>query len=229
MPFSRLVPVLNLRNVPVPSLVAACFGLVGMLFAGCASVPQGPSVTQVAAASYAQAFDVVCATAKEAGFKVVTADRQTGVIETAPAFMGSVVEPWEWNDMTLSQVGEASLSFERRRLRFEFQLAGFKESATNPDAPIAGPVIAGSERLAPVDLARTESALELRVVVSVERRFQPGAQRNTWTRASTGLMTDVTEEDNGAVARDQSLWTPVERDERLELALLREVESRLAK
>ena len=166
--------------------------------------------------------------AKDAGFSVVTADRQTGVIETAPSFMGSVVEPWEWNDMTPSQVGEASLNFERRRLRFEFLPAGFQESATNPDAPIAGPVIAGSERIVPADLARTQGALELRVVVSVERRFQPGAQRNAWTRAVRGTMTDVTQKDDGTAARDASRWTAFERDERLELQLLRAVEAQLA-
>ncbi len=198
------------------------------LFTGCAATPEGPSVAQIAPLTYANAFDAACVAAKDAGFRVVTADRQTGVIETAPAFMGSLVEPWEWEDMTLSQVGEASLNFERRRLRFEFVPANFQEGAAHPDAPIAGPSIAGSARLQSTDLARTQEALELRVVVSVERRFQPGTQRNAWTRSITSTMTDVTQKDDGMAARDASRWTAFERDERLELQLLRAIEAQLS-
>ncbi len=209
-----------------PTTIA--LGGILALVSACASPPQGSSVAQIAPRSYTNAFDAACAVAKEAGFRVVTADRQTGVIETAPAFMGSFVEPWEWDDMTLSQVGEASINFERRRLRFEFLPAGFQETASSPDAPIAGPAIAGSSRVKSADLARTQDALELRVVASVERRFQPGAQRNAWTRSITGTMTDVTVKDDGLSARDASRWTAFERDERLESQLLRAVEAQLA-
>jgi hypothetical protein len=130
-----------------------------------------------------------------------------------------------------------------RSARFEFVAAGFRpsglESGLQSTTPLVGPVLPGSERGVGSDIEAyaagaqdgasdgsaersvdAKGALEVRVAVSVERRFRPGYQGSAYTRALGSFWRDTTVPDDGSLPRDRSLWTPVARDERLERALL---------
>ncbi|MFM7132873.1 MAG: hypothetical protein ACKO0W_00995, partial [Planctomycetota bacterium] len=76
------------------------------------------------------------------------------------------------------------------------------------------------------DVGRISDDLELRVLVSIERRFEPGLQRNAWTRSVGGRSRELPAAGD-ELARDQSTWTTVARDERLERELLARISERL--
>jgi hypothetical protein len=147
-----------------------------------------------------------------------------------------VVEPWTWQQLTASDVVAGTFGFERRRATFEFVPVGFtpQSAATSAgSAPLAGAVLPGSERGSGADLSSStrgegDGLLELRVSVSVERQFRPGYQGTAYTRALGSFSRDVTDEKaESPVARDRTSWTPVARDERLERALIAQIQSRL--
>jgi len=200
-------------------------GLIGAV-AGCAGPSSGPSYLAVPRARYDLAFDAAFAEAQGAGLAPTLADRTAGTIETAPKFAGSLVEPWTFGDHTSGEIVEGTLGFERRRARFEFVPSGFRAMPPEGSAPLAGPILPGSERGAGADVGRVAEDLELRVLVSIERRFEPGLQRNAWTRSVGGRSREMPAAGDGA-ARDQSTWTTVARDERLERELLARISARL--
>lgn len=214
----------------VVSVVAA---LIGPLAGGCASSAAGPSYLAVPRAQYEQAFATACDVARSEGLVPEIADRQTGTISTEPRAAGSVLEPWAWRQLTASDVVAGSFGYERRRASFEFVPVGFKQAAPEGAAPLAGPVLPGSERLVVTDRSSVDpdgaGDLELRVSVSVERQFRPGYQGTAYTRALGSYSRDVTvEEEDPAPARDRSIWTPVARDERLERELIARIAERIA-
>ena len=221
------------------------------LLGGCASPSTGPAYLSVPRAQYAEVFDAACDAARAEGLTPELADRQSGVISTQPRAAGSVIEPWTWQDLTASDVIEATFGFERRRAYFEFVPAGFRPVAPEGSAPLAGPVLPGSEReVAPAlavegdgvgsETARASStvpgadggALELRVSVSVERQFRPGYQGTAYTRALGSYARELPPARGGSAERpasqDRSTWTPVARDERLERALIARIAERIA-
>lgn len=193
---------------------------------GCASAPQGAAFVTVPADRYQSAFEAACAFARDEGFVPEVTDLEIGAIESLPRYAGSALEPWAWTDMTGADVASGTIGFERRRLRVEFVAAGFRPVASNADAPLAGPVLPGSERPVGGGPAMAEGALEIRLSVSVERRFQPGYQGSAYTRALGSTWRDTTERD-GDAPRDRSIWTPVARDERLERVLTERLAARL--
>lgn len=134
------------------------------------------------------------------------------------------MEPWTWSDLTEDDLAAGTLSAERRRAHFEFVPVGFKPIAPEGSAPLAGPVLPGSERARGADLPSSTGELELRVTVSVERRFRPGYQSSPYTRALGGFSRDAMVNDADAkqtpAPRDRSTWTPIARDERLERVLI---------
>lgn len=216
------------RRAPFPPLLAAIAAIAAG--AGCAS--QRPAQVApyivVARGAYAPAVEAACAAAREAGFVPVLVDRGAGTIETEPKAGGSIAEPWTWGDHTTDEIVEGTLAFERRRVRFEFVPVGFAPAVSNADAPLAGPVLPGSGRGSGAAIDRFDGELELRVAVSVERQFEPGLQRNSWTRSVGGVARDVTVPDDGRALRDRSTWTPIARDERLEQLLLARVREQIA-
>ena len=153
----------DMRDMPVQSRVrsrgnaarntalCAVIAMIGPVaaLAGCASHPSGPSYLSVPRAQYAQVFDAACDAARAEGLTPELADRQSGVIGTQPRAAGSLIEPWTWQDLTASDVVEATFGFERRRAYFEFVPAGFRPIAPEGSAPLAGPVLPGSEREVP--------------------------------------------------------------------------------
>ena len=210
---------------------------------GCASSPSGPSYLSVPHAQYERAFDAACAAARDEGFVPEVVDRNAGAIESAPKFAGSAIEPWTWGEMTAGDVVEGTFGFERRRARFEFVPAGFRPAAPEGTAPLAGPILPGSERGKRSDLTRAEDdlevgvpqvgvpqvgALEVRVSVSVERQFRPGYQGGAYTRALGSYSRDTTTKDDPTTPRDRSTWTAVARDERMERVLIERMSKLLA-
>jgi hypothetical protein len=195
---------------------------------GCASTPTGPSYLEVARPNYDRAFDEACKVARDFGLVPEIVDRESGTIETQPRLAGSAVEPWAWKAQSGGDIVEGTLAFERRRARFEFVPAGFRAATPESAAPLAGPVTPGSERREAFDRARGAGDLELRVSVSVERQFRPGAQGSAWTRAGGSYWRDASLDIDRNTPRDLSTWTPVARDEKFERLLLAEVEKALA-
>jgi hypothetical protein len=139
-----------------------------------------------------------------------------------------VIEPWAWGEMTADDVVEGTFGFERRRARFEFVPAGFRPTAPEGTAPLAGPILPGSERGQGSDVARATGELEVRVSVSVERQFRPGYQGGAYTRALGSYSRDTTMKDDPTTPRDRSTWTAVARDERMERTLIDRLAKRLA-
>lgn len=204
------------------------------LACGCATVERpapgesGPAFVPVARGDYEAAVEAACSVVRAQGFVPALVDRGAGTIETEPKAAGSLAEPWTWRDHTGSELVEGTLSFERRRVRFEFVPSGFAPVRSDSAAPLAGPVLPGSGRGTGAAIDEIDGELELRVAVSVERQFRPGLQRNTWTRAVGGYARDTTVPDDGRAPRDLSAWTPIARDERLERLLLARVREELA-
>jgi hypothetical protein len=195
---------------------------------GCASSPTGPAYLTLPQAQYERAFDAACAAARDEGFVPEVVDRRAGAIESQPKPAGSAIEPWTWAEMTTSDVIEGTFGFERRRARFEFVPAGFRPAAPEGTAPLAGPILPGSERGSGADVTRGAGELEVRVSVSVERQFRPGYQGSAYTRALGSYSRDVTMKDDPRTPRDRSTWTAVARDERMERALIERLSKRLA-
>lgn len=208
--------------MPFEGRISAVFALIAACVSGCASAPSGPAFVTVSQEHYARAFDAACAAARAEGLVPELVDRESGVMETAARQAGSIIEPWSWSDLTASEVVEGTFGFERRRAHFEFVPAGFKPTAPEGTAPLAGPVLPGSERGSGSNLPEGVTAFELRVSVSVERQFRPGYQGPAYTRALGGYARDASG-GTASDARTAATWTPVARDERLERVLMARV------
>lgn len=219
-------------------------GLAGGLLAiwclaplgGCAAETQGRSYLELAPARYEAAFGAACEVLRSEGMSPQVADRGVGRIETDPRSAPSLFEPWAWGEVTAEEAVEGTFGFERRRVLVEFMRVGETPALGDPSAPLVGPSLPGAERGASVpveldsahDRATSGAApIEMRVTVSVERRFKPGRQTSAYTRALGGYAVDVTLDPTDA-PRDRSVWTPVARDERLERLIVEEVRRRLA-
>lgn len=226
------MPVRQEPRVPRFAAARALAGLVAAAVAaglvGCASTPAGPEYLEVARPNYDRVFDEACKVARDHGLVPEIVDRESGTIETQPRLAGSAIEPWAWKAQSGADIVEGTLAFERRRARFEFVPAGFRATTPSSSAPLAGPVTPGSERRDAADRARGAGDLELRVSVSVERQFRPGAQGSAWTRAGGSYWRDASLDIDRNTPRDLSTWTPVARDEKFERLLLAEIEKALA-
>ena len=193
------------------------------LHSGCAT-SQGPDFLSIDISTYSDAFDAAVEAARVAGLSPTVQDRRSGLIETEPRIAGSVLEPWRTDNASFTQTIENTITFQRRRARFEFAPVIFQPNQP-ADAPLTGPDLFGTQE-AVVDLTRHAGAIELRVWVYVERSYTPGLRRSTWTRAKTTRTQIVTAED--AEALPARYWTTVHRDEAFERRLLATVQSALA-
>ena len=193
------------------------------LHSGCAT-SQGPDFLSIDSQTYSDAFDAAVEAARVAGLPPIVRDRRSGLIETEPRIAGSVLEPWRTDNASFTQTIENTITFQRRRARFEFAPVIFQPNQPS-DAPLTGPDLFGTQE-AEVDLTRHTGPLELRVWVYVERSYSPGLRRSTWTRAKTTRTRIVPAEDDGTLP--SRYWTPVHRDEAFERRLLAAVQSALA-
>lgn len=203
-----------------------------LLFAGCHTT-HGPQVLTIAPADYPAAFEACLDQARDAGMPAVLADRTIGVIETRPRHIGSLLEPWRLDNDGLGQMAEATVQFERRRVRFEFTPVGFTLPAPSGATRLTGPDVPGSiadrDRF---DLERPTTDLELRAWVFVERGFTPGLKPGPWSLSLTSTWTDpITNAPSGdprdASTRSPTTWTPIARDEAMERTLLARVQQQL--
>jgi hypothetical protein len=233
--YTRRMEPMSAPNKPAAQAFRPCAAVLALIVigvSGCASESTQESYLTVPRSEYERYFLAASEVARDEGLAPELSDRASGTIETEPRLAGSVVEPWAWKDLTFTEVVEGTFGFERRRARFEFVPSGFRPTAPEGSAPLAGPVLPGSERGSGADLARAtadSSDLELRVSVSVERQFQPGHQGPAYTRSMGSYSRDVTLDKPLAASgapRDRSTWTPIARDERLERLLLEKVRER---
>jgi len=218
----------------IPALLALI--LATAVVGGCAVSAEGPSFVAIPRTQYQKAFDAACEVARSEGLVPEMADRQAGAVSTGPLHAGSLIEPWAWPDLTASDVVEGTFGFERRRAYFEFVPTGFKPMAPQGTAPLAGPVLPGSERGTGTDLSRGDGSadgpLELRVTVSVERQFREGYQGPAYTRALGSYWRDAIQPSASQGADRDSpdgTWTPIARDERFERLLLARIAEKLGR
>ncbi|MFO0827881.1 MAG: hypothetical protein U0572_06990 [Phycisphaerales bacterium] len=195
------------------------------------SVSQAPSVLALTRAQYEQAFDAAVELASDEGLPTELRDRDGGVIETRPNVAGSVLEPWDWHQ-GLEGAVESTITFQRRRARFEFVPAGFRPTAIPEDAPLEGrrtPGSVPSDANGAVDMRTYDGPIELRVWVFLERAFVPGLQRSPWTFTQTSVSTDALKErsTDDRTTRNRSIWTPVQRDEQMEREILEKLKARI--
>ena len=214
---------INVVSAVVSTAVFVAISAVSVSLCGCASDPTGPTFLVVPHDQYVAAFDAAAEAARQEGLVPEIADRQSGLIGTAARTAGSVLEPWDWRDLTASEVVSGTFAFERRRAHFEFVPAGFHPIAPEGTAPLVGPALPGSERDVGESVTAVAGNLELRVSVSIERQFRPGFQSSPYTRSRLSYSTDVTNKDDASTLRDRSSWTPVARDERLERILIERI------
>ena len=151
----------------------------------------GPDIIELRSEEYDAVFRACLDQAREVGMPAVLSDRSIGVIETAPRHIGSLVEPWRLDSSGFEQTVNATLQYERRRVRFEFVPTGFELPAPTGQGELAGPALPGStpaERR--FDLERYSGAIELRAWVYIERGFTTGLKPDTWSLSLTSTWTD---------------------------------------
>lgn len=209
------------RLTILPKGVLGALLICGSL-SGCAA-SQGPALLTIQAEAYADAFDAAVEAATVVGLSPTVRDRRRGVIETEPRIAGSVLEPWRNDNASFTQTIENTITFQRRRARFEFTPVGFRPREA-AEARLTGPDLFAMHD-AEVDLSRLAGPLELRVWVYVERAYSPGMRRSTWTRAKTTRTRIIPAEDEQALPT--RYWTSVRRDEAYERRLLAAVERAL--
>jgi hypothetical protein len=182
-------------------------GIAGLaLLGGCAS-SDGPEVLAIAPDAYDEAFDAAVEAARARGLAAALKDRRGGVIETDTAPAGSMFEPWRGESASWGQAVEHTAGFARRRARFEF---------APPGVDAAG----GESRTA--DLTNQSQALELRVLVTVERASRPGLRSSTWSQLRSSTTLIVPPGSDGQPLPGQH-WVPLGRDEAFERRLLADV------
>lgn len=197
-------------GVRLAAVVALC-----VIFIGCAS-PHGPASLQVAGDSYDHAFDTVIDVARSEAFIGGLRDRRSGVVETEPAYIATLLEPWAAFRDPAYVTTQSTISQQRRRVRFEF-------SPIEPVADDQAQPSFFSLGTSDVDLTRFKGDLELRVLVHVERLHRPGLRRSTWTRRVTSSTTGS----DGDQPMPSRAWVPVGRDQAMEQRLLGKVQQAL--
>jgi hypothetical protein len=231
----------GLRCAPSSAFLGVAIVILGGCAGDGAQTSRGaedppPTVVVIERADYARWFDAAVALSGEEDMPAELRDRDGGIIETRPKVAGSLIEPWDWPRGDVGEAVEATLSFERRRARFEFLPSGFRPEAgfavADDDARLAGRRTPGSTdptAFGAVDLSRYEGPIEVRVWVWVERAFTPNLQRSPWTFSQTTFASDPTKSrpTGDASTRDRSIWTPIARDAAMETILLDKLVDRI--
>lgn len=215
------------RLARLPALLTLAAAVLPLV--GCHTM-EGEASMQLPAADYPRTFRACIEAGREQGMPPLLADRGNGIIETEPRNMGSLLEPWRTDNSGFEQAAQATLQFERRRVRFVFMPVGWEPEAIDGRSDFTGASQPGSPQdTARFDLETWTGPVELRARVFVERNFTPGIRPSTWS----GTMASVTTEPSPPAARDgtdrsPTTWTPVGRDEAAERTLLSRVRALMA-
>lgn len=206
------------KSIPATARIINSIALlfICLVGSGCAS-SEGPEFLTINAATYHHTFDTAVEAARNAGFTPSVKDRRSGIIETDSTMSGSLVDPWQGGISSWDQAVENTISYQRRRARFEFVPVGFKPAIHNDDSAVEPDLFDPDQR--ELDLTRTTGRIELRVWVYVERAHAPGRRRSTWTRSRSTRMKIIPSNENQAPVPSQ-YWTPVQRDQAFERRLL---------
>jgi hypothetical protein len=207
--------------------------LLGLLVIGpgCSTPQNRPATMALEPGGYEACFDAVILVARESGMPAILRDRAGGVVETAPRLSGSFFEPWRLDNASFSETIENTVSFQRRRARFEFVPADFVAPSAGDPNNLEGPPLPGSTGDDLLDVRTYPGPLEVRVWVYVERAFTPGARLGTWTRSQATFSRDTlapVRDDGDKTVVDFSKWTPVRRDPAYEQRLLEALSKRMA-
>jgi hypothetical protein len=196
--------------------------LICLIGAGGCAARHETDVLPLAAERYPQAFETALDVAGDFGLPPAIRNRRSGLIESEPLVAASLAEPPRIDRPGGDQL-ENTISFRRRRARFEFSPAGLEPEG---ERRLTGPDLLATES-EPRDLTEEAGPLELRVRVYLEQAHSPGTRRSTWSRRLTTRMRIIEEDEEGADAVSGLFWTPVARDEDLERRLLAAIERRL--
>jgi hypothetical protein len=194
--------------------------LLAALPAACHTPDQGDSL-QFPCEDYGRAFQACIDAGREQGMPPALADRGNGIIETEPNTIGSLLEPWRTDSSGLDQTLQATVQFERRRVRFVFVPAGYEPEAIDGAGDFRGGESPGSPRdIERFDLELAEGPVELRTRVFIERAFEPGVRPDPWsgTLATRTTAPRPARRDDGTT-RSPTVWTPIGRDEAAERRL----------
>ncbi len=208
---------------PAVAVIGRCMIALSVLLivvlTGCAASP-GPAQLHLSHDEYHNAFDAAIEAARKESLVGGFRDRRAGVVETQPTSAPTMLEPWHAVREPMQRTLESTLGHQRRRARFEFMPL----LAPDDQASAAALDLLAVDEV-DADLTRYEGAMQLRVLVHVERLQRPGLRRSTWTRraasTATGPEDDVTE--------NRPFWVPMGRDEAMERRLLARVEKALGK
>jgi hypothetical protein len=202
-------------------VVRAAWIGVALLPAACAARPEA-EVLVIDHAEYERTFDAVLEVVRDEGMPAALRDRRAGVIETSPAYAPSLIEPWHGDGSALSERTEHTISFQRRRARFEFTPVQF-EPTTSGEQPMTGPDLLSLSR-EPVDLTTQAGSFEMKVRVYLERAHENGLRRDRWTRGKTTRSRIVSYDDEGdATIEPPHFWTAETRDGDFEQRLMQRV------
>ncbi|MGI9014459.1 MAG: hypothetical protein ACR2GY_09450 [Phycisphaerales bacterium] len=195
-----------------------------LTLAGCAS-SRGPESIVVSPGAYAQTFDAAIECARDMGLYPETIDRRAGIITTTPRMAGSILEPWDRQNASLSQSLENTLQHQRRVARFEFVPV---DQAGDADDVPGETSQASVVPLDPVDddLTQSEHPLRLDVIVMVEREYRPGIRRSTWTHHVQSRTIEI-DAAGQPVQGGERFWTTVKRDHAAERRLLAAIDKRV--
>lgn len=204
---------------------------VGLPLGGCETAPvpvaadsgPEPTVLNITAKTYPDAFRAAHATLTDAGFLPELEDRDGGLIESRPVAGGSLFEPWAWADGDPGNGLADTVAWQRRVARFEFVPLEF---AAREAGEVDRPDLPGMS--APSDLAVHDGPIEVRVWVFVERAFTPDLRRSEWTFQMTSTATNPKQTGTSQSGGEPSRWTPVGRDPALETRLRDRLGERLA-
>lgn len=202
-----------------PRIHALLFTLLlfaAALLTGCAT--DTATRLEVRPANYDTAFDATVAALRDEQFTLDRIDRRLGVITTRPRPAASFLEPWKGDNSTPAQAVEATLQYERRIVRVEFEPIGGVEPETGPRTkPPFGQVNPAEPFFLP---AEHRGTLIVHVRCFVERSHRPGLQVPTVAVRHSNVTIDPTLSERGA--RTQ-FWEPVARDAHMEAQIRRRI------
>jgi len=189
----------------------ALFTILG----ACSTTVQGPDRVLFASDNYEAVFNLAVQSAKSQGFNPTFQDRRLGKITTQPTIGSSFLEPWELAGSTGRQTLSNTLALQRRTVTFEFYPATTSEK-TLPSDKLTGPYL-----LAPTEFnfLNYKGQIELRALVSVERKHTRDSRRSSQTLASTSVAQTLPRQGSWEQV-SSSFWTPIARDIDQERSLL---------